>query len=155
MKFIIVVLILIQISLIATNPNNRIEKESKETGRNLSPQRRLGIFDFIIKVGEKMSDTIYNLKEKVITIIGFDKTVEKFTLNAAGGKVKDTDDKVIDKVKSFTKVGKKTVVNFITRKAKTTLNDASEKIKKTISIFDSLIARLRNPDDKRQTQGTV
>ena len=50
MKIIVLVLILIQISFIVPNPNNRIEsaqKESKGIDRNLSHQRRLSVFSLL------------------------------------------------------------------------------------------------------------
>ena len=63
MKVIAVVLILMQISLIVPNPNNRIESEQKESkgiSRNLSHQRRLGFFDLLKRFANGIKDAIFS-----------------------------------------------------------------------------------------------
>ena len=112
MKVIAVVLILMQISLIVPNPNNRIESEQKESkgiGRNLSHQRRLGVFDWVKSVV---------------------------------GKVKDGVKKVIDKVKTSTPAGQsivKTVYNTVTEKVKNNFNYVSTKVKSIAAILTQVV----------------
>ena len=98
MKVIFVVLILIQISLIVPNPNNRIEKESKEIGRNLSNQRRLGIFDLIknfvwkVKdVAEKVIDKVKSSPKVMVAVTAVEIAAEKAktTFNNVCKKVKE------------------------------------------------------------------
>ena len=63
MKVFVVILILLQISFIVPNPNNRIESEQKESkgiSRNLSHQRRLGWADIIKKAGEIIKNIIFS-----------------------------------------------------------------------------------------------
>ena len=102
MKVIVVVLILIQISLIVTNPNNTIEskqKESKGIGKNLSQQSRLGVMGWIKNVVGRAKDAV-----KVKSFLDVGKTYAKTAFNFAGEKAKSIKDvpKIVKSVKTLT-----------------------------------------------------
>ena len=62
MKVFVVILILLQISFIVPNPNNRIESEQKESkgiSRNLSHQRRLGLFDVLKRYANGIKNALF------------------------------------------------------------------------------------------------
>ena len=101
MKVIVVVLILIQISLIVTNPNNTIEskqKESKGIGKNLSQQSR-GLMGWLKNVVGRAKDAV-NVK----SFLDAGKTYAKTAFNFAGENTKSFKDvpKIVKSVKTLT-----------------------------------------------------